>query len=64
MFLNAFPDHHCDVHEQLAEGDKVMTYKTFHGTHKGPFWGMPATGKPVTFHVIDIFTVAEANVQR
>ena len=62
MFLNAFPDHHCVIHEQLAEGDKVMTYKTFHGTHLGPFWGMPATGKPVTFNVIDIFTVADGQL--
>ncbi len=58
MFLNAFPDHRFTIHLQLAEGDKVMTYKTFHGTQKGPFWGMPATGKPVTFNVVDIFTVA------
>ena len=30
MFLNAFPDHRFTIHQQLAEGDKVMTYKTFH----------------------------------
>ena len=29
----AFPDFQVEVHLQLAECDKVVTYKTFHGTH-------------------------------
>jgi steroid delta-isomerase-like uncharacterized protein len=61
-FLNAFPDHCFVIHEQLAEGDKVMTYKTCQGTHLAPFGGFPATGKPVTFHVIDIFSVADGQI--
>ena len=35
-----------------------MTHKTCRATHQGPLWGIPATGKSVTFDVIDIFTVA------
>jgi len=53
----AFPDYHFTIHQQMAEGDKVMTHKTFHGTHLGPFMGLPATGKEASFDLIDIFTV-------
>jgi SnoaL-like polyketide cyclase len=29
----AFPDFHAEIHWQLADGDRVTTYKTYHGTH-------------------------------
>jgi predicted SnoaL-like aldol condensation-catalyzing enzyme len=60
--LDAFPDHHFIIHQQLAEGDKVMTHKTFQGTHLGPFHDIPATGKSVTFDLIDIFTVVDGKM--
>jgi steroid delta-isomerase-like uncharacterized protein len=43
----AFPDIHWTVHEQIAEGEFVLTRFEWTGTHRGPFFGMPATGKPV-----------------
>src|SRR5215467_7844558 len=33
----AFPDFHAEIHWQLADGDRVTTYKTYYGTHDGPF---------------------------
>jgi steroid delta-isomerase-like uncharacterized protein len=54
MFRTAFPDFRAVIHDQIAEGDKVVTRKTFHGTHEGEFLGIPATGKEVTIEVIDI----------
>jgi predicted ester cyclase len=38
----------------LVDGDKVVTRKTFRGTHGGDFLGIPATGKPVSVGVIDV----------
>ena len=38
-FRAAFPDWRAEVHLQVAEGDLVSTYKTYHGTHLGPFLG-------------------------
>lgn len=58
----AFPDARFEIHRQLAEGDKVVTHKTFHGTHHGLFMGIPPTGKEVTFDVIDIFTIREGMI--
>jgi predicted ester cyclase len=41
MLRAAFPDLHVVIHDQLGEGDKVMTRKSFSGTHRGEFWGIP-----------------------
>lgn len=47
-YRNAFPDIHFTIDEQIAEGDKVVTRWTGHGTHKGELAGIPATGKSAT----------------
>jgi steroid delta-isomerase-like uncharacterized protein len=56
-FLNAFPDARFTVDDMIAEGDQVVTKKTFTGTHKDEFFGIPATGKPVTLQFVDIMRV-------
>ena len=43
----AFPDVQINVEDMIGEGDKVVVQWTFHGTHRGPFQGIPATGKTV-----------------
>ena len=49
----AVPDLHAQVHDMLADGDKVVTRKTFHGTHNGEFMG-PPTGNAISVDVINI----------
>src|SRR5687768_8514756 len=55
VYRNAFPDIRFTIDEQIAEGDKVMTRWSAHGTHQGELAGIPATGKTstVTGIVID-----------
>ncbi|WP_329335724.1 ester cyclase [Streptomyces sp. NBC_00663] len=36
------------IDDQLAQGDRVCTRWTWHGTHTGDFMGVPATGKRVS----------------
>lgn len=62
MMFRAFPDMRFEIRLQVAEGDKVVTDKTFHGTHRGPFMGIPATGKEVAFDNIDILTVTNDKI--
>jgi steroid delta-isomerase-like uncharacterized protein len=52
---SAFPDIHWDIHEMVAEGDKVVTRFRWTGTHRDTFIGIPATGRSVTINgfVID-----------
>lgn len=51
-----FPDLHVSIQEQVAEDQKVVTRKVFEGTHRAEFMGVPSTGRPVSFEVIDILT--------
>ena len=48
-FLAAFPDLHYHIDEEIAEGDKMVQRVTGHGTMKGDFQGMKATGKHGTW---------------
>ena len=43
----AFPDLVFSIVEQVAEGEKVVSRFEWTGTHKGPFLGVAATGRPV-----------------
>lgn len=46
-FRAAFADMHWTVEEQIAERDAVLTRFSWTGTHRAPFFGVPATGRPV-----------------
>lgn len=56
-FLKAFPDLHAAVDDLIAEGDKVVAYKTLTGTHSGEWFGIPATGNLVEFKIISIYRI-------
>jgi predicted ester cyclase len=53
----AFPNLHAEVLEQFADGDRVVTRKNFHGTHRGPFAGHEPTGRSITIRVVDIVRI-------
>jgi steroid delta-isomerase-like uncharacterized protein len=57
-----FPDGQVTVEKAIAEGDLVSCYMTWRGTHTGEFFGIPASGKPVTFKGNDIVRVANGQV--
>ena len=61
-FLNAFPDSHFTVDDMIAEGDQVVTKKTFTGTHEAEFAGIPPTGKRVTLQFVDIMRVRDGRI--
>ncbi len=54
MFRAAFPDQKFAIDFMIAEGDKVMAIGTVAATHRGEFFGMPATGKHFKVRNIDI----------
>jgi steroid delta-isomerase-like uncharacterized protein len=43
----SFPDMHWKTEEMIAEGEKVSTRFTWTGTQRGPFFGIPATGRAI-----------------
>jgi predicted ester cyclase len=58
-FGAAFPDGAMTIEEMVAEGDLVVTRKTFRGTHQASFMGIAATGRRVAISLIDWVRVAE-----
>lgn len=50
----SIPDITVEIHDQIAEGDKVSTRKTFRGTHLAEFMGIPATGDKISIDIVDI----------
>jgi predicted ester cyclase len=39
------------------DGDRVTTFKTYHGTHLGAFWGLEPTGRKIHFETVDVMRV-------
>jgi steroid delta-isomerase-like uncharacterized protein len=52
-----FPDLRTDIEDIFGVGDKVAVRLRFHGTHDGPFQGIPPTHRPVSFTSIEIYRV-------
>jgi steroid delta-isomerase-like uncharacterized protein len=61
-FTEGFSGIQITVQELVAEGDKVATWWTFRGTHRGAFAGVPATGKMVEYGGVDLYTVANGKI--
>jgi steroid delta-isomerase-like uncharacterized protein len=60
--LIGMPDWHTAINDLIAEADKVVARITMTGTHTGDFWGIPATGKRVTFTGIYIVRIAGGKI--
>jgi len=58
----AFPDFHAEIHWQLADGDRVTTYKTYHGTHEGRFLGVAPTHRKMHFETVDVMRVQNGKI--
>jgi predicted ester cyclase len=54
MLRAAFPDLHYDVHDVVADGDKVVQRVTGSGTMHGPLFGLQATGRSASWSEIHI----------
>ena len=62
MMGAALPDAHLHIEDEIAEGDRVTTRFTIHGTHQGELMGIPATGRQVNFGSIHIARVAGGRI--
>lgn len=62
MLFAAFPDLTYTLDQEIAEGDMVVNYQTAHGTMKGSFLGMPATGKSATWKEVHIVRFANGKI--
>ena len=61
-FAKAYPDAVVTIDDMFAEGDAVITKKTFAGTNQAEFMGVPATGRRVSFQYVDIMRVRDGRI--
>jgi len=58
----AFPDYHVELEDLIVEGDKVVVRERITGTNRGPFLGIPPTGRPICVDAIDILRIEDGRV--
>jgi predicted ester cyclase len=61
-YTEGFSDVQIVLHELLAEGDKVAAWFTLHATHLGTYAGVPATGKRIEWHIVDLYTMVNGRI--
>ena len=59
--LAGLPDAEVSVDDTIAEGDKVACRWTMRGTHEGPLFGFPASGKAVEVSGMTFFRIADGS---
>jgi predicted ester cyclase/uncharacterized protein YndB with AHSA1/START domain len=62
MMVQAFPDVHVTTETLLVDGDCVIERSTGRATHRGEFFGIPGTGKPVTWTENHIYRIADGKI--
>ena len=60
--LEGFPDLRVTIEDMVAEGDKVVTWFTTHGTQQRALGSIPPTGKQVAVSTIEITRVADGKI--
>jgi steroid delta-isomerase-like uncharacterized protein len=58
MMRGGFPDIQWTLEETICEGDKVAARFTMRGTHRGPFMGVPPTGKKIEVQAMNFYRIS------
>ena len=61
-YVTGFSNRQFIVKEMFAKGDKLVKYWEFKGTHSGPFFGIPATGKTIDVIGCTIATIVNGKI--
>jgi steroid delta-isomerase-like uncharacterized protein len=62
VWREGFPDGREEVELLVAEGDWVAAQFVLTGTHEGPFYGMPGTGRRVQVRGIDLVRLVDGRI--
>jgi steroid delta-isomerase-like uncharacterized protein len=60
--LDAFPDSHFEIEDEILSGDREVIRWAEIGTHKKVWWGVDATGRKVTNSGISIVRVSGGKI--
>jgi predicted ester cyclase len=59
MLNQAFSQQQWQIHDVIADGDKVVLRCTHRGVHTGDWFGIPATGRPFAYQQMHIVRIVE-----
>ena len=62
LFRAALPDWHSEVEDLVAEGDIVVERFTARGTQRGELMGVPASGKVIVLHGMQMFRIENSQI--
>jgi steroid delta-isomerase-like uncharacterized protein len=62
MMRSGFPDIQWTLEEMITEGDKVAARFIMRGTHRGPFFGVPPTGKPIEVQAMNFYRLSGGQI--
>lgn len=62
MWRSAFDDLHMTIEDLLAEDDKVANRFTTTGTHTGPLFGVPPTGRTMRVEGQEVHRITDGRV--
>lgn len=61
-YVSGFSDRRFSIKETFAQGNKLVKYWEFKGTHTGDFFGIPATGKKIDVVGCTIATIVDGKI--
>jgi steroid delta-isomerase-like uncharacterized protein len=62
MMRAGFPDIQWTLEEMVAEADKVAARFTMRGTHRGPFFGVPPTGRAIAVQAMNLYRISAGQI--
>lgn len=62
MMRGGFPDIQWTIEDMITENNKVAVRFTIKGTHKGVFFGVPATEKSIVVQAMNFYRLADNQI--
>ena len=62
MMRGGFPDIQWTIEDMITEDNKVAVRFTMRGTHKGVFFGVPATEKSIVVQAMNFYRLADNQI--
>ena len=62
MMRGGFPDIQWTLEQLITEGDMLAARFTMRGTHKGDFFGVPPSGRPIQVQAMNFYRIAGGTI--
>jgi len=62
MMRSGFPDIRWELEEMVAENEKIAACFTMRGTHRGTFFGVPATSRTIEVKAINFYGFSDGKI--